>query len=209
MLLWLILLSLSLLASVLCYLTNPIVVLFADENGELPGVLSLWQTWDNSCNPSDIKHIAPSFLQFDWDAHYTETEGTTTELQAVNRTRWFTPCIDADFTAGERFKRYLCRVLWLTRNSAYGFGFWTFGLTAGPYYEYVINEPKRNFVRELCGGSVGGAWRYVDNRDIFKVGGYTLRWNVFLGWKLATEASVPTRCAIANRVAFKIVKEGG
>ena len=33
--------------SLICYVTNPIVVLFADEYGNLPRILRWWQTYDN------------------------------------------------------------------------------------------------------------------------------------------------------------------
>ena len=215
MLLWLVYLPLSFIVSILCYVTNPLVVLFCDDDGELPDCLqlfplslSLWQTWDNSCNPSDVQEIFPEWLQYNWANHYTEHRGSTPELRKVNRERWFTKCFNPDFTLAERIKRYICRVLWLSRNCSYGFAFWWFGLTPEPYFDYIINEPRRCFVRELCGGNVAGAWKYTDSRDIFSLCGYTLRWNVFLGWKLATEEVKPTRAAIANRIAFKIVKEG-
>ena len=102
MIIWFLFLPVSLLAMVLCYITNPIVVLFANEDGELPGFLSLWQTWDNSCNPSDLMHILPDWLQFDWERHYEEYKGVTPYLYEVNRERWFTRCIDDNFTFTEQ-----------------------------------------------------------------------------------------------------------
>lgn len=54
MVLWLIYFLLSLFFMILCYVTNPFVVPFADINGELPSFLHYWQTWDNSvfCIPN-------------------------------------------------------------------------------------------------------------------------------------------------------------
>lgn len=208
MLLWLVYLPFSLLFSAICYITNPLLVLFCDEDGELPGILHLWQTWDNSCNPSDVQTIFPAWMQFDFSEHYLEHRGTTPRLEAVNRERWFTLCVNPDFTLAERLKRYLCRVLWLTRNNAYGFSFWLLGADTRPLWERVIDEPDRSFVRELCGGNVAGAWRYIDKRRIFSAFGYAVRWNILLGWKVDTDARRESRAMIANRIAFKINKEG-
>lgn len=41
---WFLYAPLQLLIMIICYITNPIVVLFADENGELHGFLKKWQT---------------------------------------------------------------------------------------------------------------------------------------------------------------------
>ena len=92
---WLIYLPISLIMTVVCYLTNFIVLLFCDRDGELHGFWHLWQTWDNSCNPSDIKDIAPKWLLYDWDKHYIEY---TKYLSDVNRTRWVTECVNNDWT---------------------------------------------------------------------------------------------------------------
>ena len=44
---WLLYVCLDLIFTVLCYLTNWFVVIFADEKGQLPKVFKLWQTYDN------------------------------------------------------------------------------------------------------------------------------------------------------------------
>ncbi len=41
---WLLYVCLDLIFTVLCYLTNWFVVIFADEKGQLPKVFKLWQT---------------------------------------------------------------------------------------------------------------------------------------------------------------------
>lgn len=59
---WLLYVCLDLIFTVLCYLTNWFVVIFADEKGQLPKVFKLWQTYDN---PLDIRcQIAFSFNPF-------------------------------------------------------------------------------------------------------------------------------------------------
>lgn len=65
---WFLYAPLQLLIMIICYITNPIVVLFSDENGELHGFLRKWQTFDDSCDSEgSAKQIKtggkpPSFL---------------------------------------------------------------------------------------------------------------------------------------------------
>ncbi len=202
---WLIYLPFSLLLTVICYITNPIVLLFCDEDGELPSFLHMWQTWDNSCNPSDVTENKqlPSFLLYDWPKHYKETYSTTPELAKVGRKRWFTKCIDNSFTLWERIKRYICRVYWLTRNCCYGWAFWVLGVNATPFLTVKRSE---NTIRVKDQKS--DAWSYKDTAPIFSICGWTLYWNNLIGWKVATEAEVDTRAMIANRIAFKLSKDG-
>lgn len=61
----------QLLCMALCYLTNPLVVLFADRQGELPKVLRLWQTWDSSLdNRQYVLYDCPRWLSYDFDDYY-------------------------------------------------------------------------------------------------------------------------------------------
>lgn len=207
MLKWLLYVPFSLLAMVLCYLTNWIVVFFADEDGELPSFLHLWQTWDNSCYASDSVQHAPKFLQYDWARHYTEHLDADEYLRSVNRKRWYCTCIDHNFTLWERVQRYLCGVLWLTRNCSYGFAFYLLGADVSPMLK---TEKSANtiFVREIFGGNVGGAWMYKNTAPIFSLFGWTVRWNNLLGWKIDDSAKVTTRAMIANRIAFSFEKGG-
>ena len=190
------------LASVLCYLTNWFVVLFADINGELPGILHLWQTWDNSVFCSDSVEVAPEFLKYDWTKHYREHKDTTPELKAWSRERWFVSCIDDNFTFAETVKRYACGVLWLMRNNAYGFAFYLLGATVSPSL-FVHASENTIFAREVY----GNAWMYKNDAPIFSLFGWVVHWNNLLGWKIDTTAQFDTRSMIANRVAFSFEKE--
>lgn len=197
---WLIYLPISLIMTVVCYLTNFIVLLFCDKDGELHGFWHLWQTWDNSCNPSDIKDIVPKWLLYDWDKHYKEREGTTEYLNKVNRKRWFTDCIDNNWTIIERIKRYICRIIWLTRNNCYGWAFYVLGITASPNFEIKSQSENTESIKEID----GEAWKYKNKAPIFTIFNKTLYWNNLLGWKIDTSAKYDTRAMIANRIAFKI-----
>lgn len=205
MLSYIILLPLNTIVSLICYATNPIVLLFCDAAGELPGVLKYWQTWDNACNPSDLKDICPRLIMFDWDRHYTEYWGTTPELAEVGRGRWFCRVIDDDFTWVERFKRYLCRVLWLTRNCAYGFSFWLFGKRIEAGTVSVINQKddehgKKTYARVTTMGKWRAPFLYKNDRDIIPG---VIRWCIFAGWKIDYAQNNTHQAMIAGRLAVR------
>lgn len=203
---WLLYLPFSLIFAALCYLTNWIVVLFCDRDGELHGLWHLWQTWDDSCNPEFAVQCAPKFLQYDWKAHYREYEGITNYWETVRRPRWYTICINDDWTLWERFQRYACRLLWLTRNCSYGFSFYILGADVSPMLEIQRSE-HTIFVREIFGGNIGGAWMYKNDAPIFTLFGWTAYWKNFLGWKIDESEKITTHAMIANRIAFSIRRE--
>ena len=200
---WLIYLPFSLLFSVLCYLTNWFVAIFADKNGELPWPLHLWQMWDDSIYAHESVLNAPKFLQYDWPKHYREYKDTTPQLLKWNRERWFVECIDDNFTFVEKLKRYACGVLWLMRNNAYGFCFYLLGYTSTPFM--LVEETEDTITVDEVNGD---GWMYKSTAKIFSLFGWEVHWNNLLGWKLDTDATVDTRSMIANRVAFFFRKEG-
>ena len=200
---WLLYMPLSLLSTILCYLTNWFVVFFCDINGELHGLWKYWQTWDNSVYCSDSVEVAPKFLRYDWKKHYREFKDTTPELTAWNRDRWFVTCVDANFTIWETIQRYLCGVLWLMRNNAYGFAFYLLGYTSSPPIEVKTSE---NTISAKEKDGIG--WMYKNTAPIFTLFGWTVHWNNLCGWKLDCDAEFDTRSMIANRIAFFFTKEG-
>lgn len=207
MILWLLYFIVSLVCMVLCYVTNPIVVLFADKDGELPSVLKYWQTWDNSVYCIDGVECAPKFLQYDWMAHYREYKDADPYLKSVNRDRWYCVGIDYNFTLWERIQRYCCGVLWLTRNCSYGFAFYLLGLNVSPNLD-IKDSANTRFVREVYSEGLWGAWMYKNTAPIFTLWGWTVHWNNLLGWKINENATLDTRAMIANRIAFYFEREG-
>jgi hypothetical protein len=183
---WIPLFLLNAVCMILCYLTNPIVLLFCDEEGELHGFLNYWQTWDDSCNPRFfVLEKVPAFLRYDYDRHYEEWWGTTPELEPYNRQRCFACLIDPHFTFKERIQRYICRVLWLTRNCGYGFSFYVFGEWAFSdcSIEHEHRKDDRHYIR----------WGWDDSQPIWtrtwwlKFDWYwTENWHTdgYLGWKI-------------------------
>ena len=195
---WFLKMCASLFYTVVAYITNPVVALFADEDGELHGVLHYWQTWDNSTNPSDLLKILPSWLTDWYDGHYVETYDTDDRLELLGRKRWYTECINHEFTLLQKIKRYICRVYWLYRNSAYGFCFFLLGADYNPTHTYIIKEDGDvKYVRDLDDTSV---FMYCNSKKIF----WRLHWNIFLGYKLKMDTDKITHAMIANRIVFKI-----
>lgn len=203
---------LSFVIMILCYVLNPIVLLFCDEDGELHGFLHYFQTWDDSCNPRcAVMDMAPKIISYDWDKHYVEYEDTTPELEKVGRTRWFAKCINNNFTLKERIKRYLCRVYWLTRNCSYGFSFYLLGAdidTSKIKIPERVKMSHKDYSRReewLCytdENILTRKWSYSNSKKIFG----KLYWNVWLGWKMSPSIHNTglKRCMIAQRISFKI-----
>jgi hypothetical protein len=69
---WAFLAILDLLFTIQCYVTNPIVCLFADEYGNLPNALRWWQTWDNTLDVEWMvtESKVPKLFQYDYNRHY-------------------------------------------------------------------------------------------------------------------------------------------
>lgn len=176
--------TLQLLCTLLCYLTNWLVVFFASEEGELPGPLRLWQTWDDTLdNSTDIKRL-PSFLQYDWAEHYIQDKtGERGQIRYVEE-------LIKPFTFTEKVKRYFCRCHWLYRNCAYGFAFYVFGRDIHPDY-YVKMEQEKYLIMDNAGG-----WAYKDWSPM-KFG----HWKIYLGWKIQRNLG-EHRAMIATRIWF-------
>lgn len=54
---WFLYAPLQLLIMIICYITNPVIVMFADKDGELHSFLRRWQTFDDSCDSAGISDM--------------------------------------------------------------------------------------------------------------------------------------------------------
>lgn len=180
----------QLVCMVFCWLTNWIVVLFADENGELPGALHLWQTWDDTLdNKSYIERDLPKFLNYNWDEHYVQY---TNEIYGTGRTRYREELIKP-FTIKEKIQRYFCRVAWINRNCGYGFAFYAFYAKASGKFSYKIEEEDRYLLIDD-----NGVFAYKDSRVINKY----LRFCTYIGWKVSRSIDHPHQVMIATRFSI-------
>ena len=180
---------LQLLCMCVCYLTNWFVVLFANEEGELCGILRLWQTWDDTLdNPSFINDSLPKFLNYKWHSHYVQYSVIDKYNRKVYKER-----LIKGFTIKDRLKRYICRVLWLYRNCGYGFAYYIFGRDIIQPLQVSYGD-KRYYAVDS-----NGVWVFKNDSHI--VG--NLYWKVYLGWKIDIHSTVNHRAMIATRVFVK------
>ena len=199
---WLLMVPVNIFFILLAFLTNFIVCLFADENGELPGLLRLWQTYDNNLDSEFfVKEKMPKFLRYDFDKHY-RTQRRFIPDGSINYD--YTEIIDPVFTKWEKFQRYCCRVGWVMRNPAYGFAFYLLGTTyIGSNNTVISNYRDENrslfFSFDKSNQSVWNGpfcihfeWKYSKTR----------RFKMYLGWKTkATGGNVPIRAQMALNIS--------
>ncbi len=195
---WIVYSPISLFFYIVALVINPILPLFADIRGELPGTLGrLFQTWDNSLDCSDTVDILPSWLMKYWSKHYVEHKDTTPELERVGQSRWFVECINTDFTIWERICRYIARTYWLYRNASYGVNFWYLG-EISPAGHLV--DKGHVTVDERLG--LSGVFAYKNSDLILKLWKLSINWNIYIGWKLADKECL---CMYACRpISFKV-----
>ena len=196
---WLIDFPLALILTIMCYITNPIIVLFCDDDNELHGFLKNWQTHDNSCCPSDVKKNLPSFLTSFWDKHYVETYGTDEETARYNCTRWFTPCCDYNFTFWEKVQRYICRVAWLTRNCGYTF-MWKYLGSYAPAEAVYDGHWTWDSEKDLAHAT----FCYTNSDELFHIGKLHVYANIYIGTKISGVIGSNKLCMYAMRpLSFK------
>ena len=192
---WFFLWPLSVVVSIVCYLTNPFVVLFADNCGELHGFLKLWQTWDDCLDVEFfVKEKVPKAFRYDFDKHYISIRDQPPDLIKYGRTKGAVICINNNWTIKERLQRYCCRVLWLTRNCAYGFAFYVFGRFTRAT---DIVKIKNGVCYDSSKSVVLRPWKV----HVMPTIGNVLI-DIFLGWKI-NEAE-DSMSMIAGRIIFRL-----
>ena len=178
-----------------CFITNPIIILFCDEEGELHGLLRLWQTWDDSCDSEFcLKEVVPKWLDYNFDEHYYQT----VEPKPVNRRRFVTHLKDnSKFTFKQKVQRYFCRLIWLSRNCAYGWRYEKLSKTVDGNSIQIITKTDDTI---YC--KADNAWMFKCTKPINKY----LRWEIFIGWKLELTNTNKFTAMLANRIMLRITK---
>lgn len=204
---YMIYLPLNLICMLICYITNPIVCLFANEVGELPKIFKLWQTWDGSID--DVYYLTedcPKCVRYDFYKHYKPY----TEPVWGNHEKRCVELIDPNFTVKERILRYICRVLWLTRNCGYGFAYYIFGVTIdGTSMKKVYGK----YQHLECNGETRMFELWVQKDKNFLIAPFTIKsdlvyfhnkleLNWYMGWKI-NMGLVGHRAMIANRISSR------
>lgn len=181
---WLMYAAMNEILVVMCYLTNPIVALFCDEDGELPEWLKYWQPWNDSCDSSDyMKYNVPKLLDYNFSCKYITAEGVDESLTWLFRSRMFS-CLkhDAEFSLKERLQRYFCRVLWLNEKCASGFKFHLLGV--------MIDNRKIKYSIKTEYTEVGNDGKHFTvncTKPIYENSIFRIRLDIHLGWDLAED----------------------
>lgn len=185
---------LQLLCMVVCYLTNWIIVLFADKNGELRGPLRLWQTWDDSLDSEDcVTKYAPKIIRYDFYKYYRVEWH---ELPGYNRLRKYSINV-ATLSLPDKIKRYCCRVFWMYRNCAYGFAIEWFGADV-PANSVKVYADYKEGKNELYYATSRNKWMLYCTLPINS----NYRWKIYMGWKLSPGTKEDHRAMLAFRIWF-------
>lgn len=190
---------LDILFNIVAYITNPIIVLFADEKGDLPKRLRYWQTYDN-CLDVDwmiTEGIVPKVFRYDFNKHYKYH--LEQKDDKGNLLPGYVDIINPHFTLTERIQRYFCRLAWLNRNAAYGFSYEVSGR------EY--SSDRLSVFRDMRHERVA----YIQGTELFALKfeipwycfGKKFDFDIYLGWKLNTnlEKGIKTRAMLAMRIS--------
>lgn len=115
--------------TIVAYITNPIVVLFANEYGELPDLFKWWANWDDGLDVDWMvyEHEVPYWAEYDFNKHYKYYNEWDAE-KLIGKHHGFVKLLDPNFTIKERIQRYFCRLTWIYRNCGYGFSYYVTGV---------------------------------------------------------------------------------
>ena len=189
---WFVLAILDLLFNAICYITNPIVCLFANEYGELPGIFYWWANWDDGLDVDWMiyEHEVPKWAEYDFNRHYRYHDEWEAE-QITGLHHGFVEILDPNFTCFERLQRYVCRLAWMYRNCAYGFSYYITGVTVDGS---KVVEKKTYSQDGYMFKTAPNAWVLRYNKKSW--GNH--HWKIFLGWKMqSVEPDETARCMLA------------
>ena len=189
---WLIFAIIDLLFNVIAYLTNPFVLLFADEVGNLPKIFLWWENWDDHLDVEWMisEHHVPSWAEYDFNRHYKYYDEWEAE-KTIGEHRGYVELLDPNFTIKERFQRYFCRLAWLYRNCAYGFSYYVTGVNVNKS-DVVKNRDNTDDIYY----TTHDAWVVKYDKPSFS----NFHWEIFLGWKMQNVTEVTERCMLAFRI---------
>ena len=198
----------AIFTQLLCLVTNPIVVLFCDKYGNLPKIFRLWQTYDNCLDVDWMisEGVVPKVFRYNFNKHYKYYPESKTNDKMIPG---HVVILDDDFTLKEKVQRYFCRVLWLYRNSAYGFAYKLLGITYTGIHQHVLENDqtkgKQIFVSFLEDTSGAGRYFSVKSTEYWTCPFIEkrFRFDIYLGWKLSgtQEYTNKKRAMLAIRIS--------
>ena len=191
---WFLLSVLDVAFNIVAYVTDPIVLLFADVYGNLPGVFVWWANWDDHLDVDWMvyEHHVPKFAEYDFNRHYKYHDEYEAE-QLIGERRGYVDLLDGNFTWHERFQRYVCRLWWLWRNNAYGFSYYVTGVDV---HKADIVKVKTTEADGYIYYVTENAFCYKDERPSF----CGMHWDNYVGWKFRSVDQDVKRCMLAFRI---------
>lgn len=190
---WLALAIIDVLFNAICYITNPFVLLFADELGNLPKIFLWWSNWDDHLDVGWMiyEHHVPSWAEYDFNKHYKYHSEWEAE-HLIGEHRGYVELLDPNFTLKERLQRYVCRLTWLYRNCAYGFSYYVTGVNVNG----ADIKDIKTYAKDGC------MFRVTDYAWVYRYNGKSFiknhHWKIFLGWKMQSLKQNETgRCMLA------------
>lgn len=191
---WFVFSILDVLFNIAAYVTDTIVLLFADEVGNLPRAFIWWENWDDHLDVSWMiyENHVPQFAKYDFSKHYRYHTPEEAK-QLIGEYRGYVDLLDGNFTAKERLQRYICRLFWLWRNNAYGFSYYVTGIDICKADVTKIKTVEKDgyiyYVTDY-------AFCYKDERKSFA--GFC--WDNYVGWKFRRLDDDKQRCMLAFRI---------
>lgn len=189
---WIIFAIIDLLFNIIAYITNPFVLLFADEVGNLPKIFLWWENWDDHLDVEWMisEHHVPKWAEYDFNRHYKYYSEWEAD-KIIGEHRGFVELLDPNFTLKERFQRYICRLVWLYRNCAYGFSYYVTGVDVHKSDIIKIRNNKDDifYITKY-------AWVIKYEKPSFN----NHHWEIFLGWKMQNVTNETNRCMLAFRI---------
>lgn len=188
---WFFMAIIDILFNVICYVTNPFVLLFADELGNLPHIFRWWENWDDHIDVEWMvtEHHVPSWAEYDFDRHYRYYTPQEAE-QTIGVHRGYVILLDPCFTRKERIQRYICRLVWIYRNCGYGFSYWVTGIDVNEA-DIVKKVDEYGHIFYVT----DDAFCYKDERPSFGA----FHWDNYVGWKFR-HCKGTQRCMLACRI---------
>ena len=192
---WILYTIVDILFNIIAYLTNPFVLLTANDVGEMPPFLDRY--WNNHDDHLDIDWMideghVPKIFRYDFHRHYKYHDPYEAE-QITGEYRGYVDLLDPNFTLWERVQRYFCRLIWLYRNNAYGFSYYVTGIDINADdVEKIKTEEKDGYTWYVT----DYAFCYKDERPSF----FGMKWDNYVGWKFKSIDHPTERCMLAVRI---------
>lgn len=174
---WLAYLPFSIAGAVIFRLIAPLVAIFYVKRYRVDVV----KRFNKISVGFDREYLLPAF---NWMATH-DNAADEWWWGMYNVDTWFAKnWTQAQYDSSE-FKRYICRLAWLWRNSGYGFSWEVLGFQRGTYTTETVTFHKDAERKTWYEKTV---WTNQDGKQAFKIKGYfyitkSIYFNVNIGWK--------------------------